>query len=276
MDADNFTNSNFISNLKLAVSYHPSISEVCRKLDINRQQFMKYLGGGAFPSQRNLRRICDFFGFDEYELLMPHDQFRNILRLRPKRENDVKLPPHVADILMQGQRSRAALLKTHGYYYMYYHAFSRPGHILRSLVLIYGWHDYTLYKRLERLKKPDSSGQPDVYKYAGIVTVAGDRMHMIDRETITRSDHTHTILYMNYRNRMSLLTGLIMGVSGSDTHEPSAARTALEYVGKAVNLKRAIAGCRVYPESSPEISAAIRSNLSGGQENAGPLKGVPF
>ena len=60
----------FRQNLALLCSYFPSISEVCRKLDINRQQFNKYLAGSAHPSRRNMRRICDFFGVSEAELLM--------------------------------------------------------------------------------------------------------------------------------------------------------------------------------------------------------------
>ena len=60
-----FTAESFIANLKLRSSFYPSIWEVCRKIGINRQQFMKYLSGAAFPSCYTLRRICDLFGVDE-------------------------------------------------------------------------------------------------------------------------------------------------------------------------------------------------------------------
>ena len=79
--------SDFVANLRFASSHHASISEVCRKLGINRPQFMKYLSGASYPSRHNLRRICDYFGVDEFEMLMPHDQFRGILRLRPGKDN---------------------------------------------------------------------------------------------------------------------------------------------------------------------------------------------
>ena len=100
MTRGDFTTDNFTANLKLAVSYYPSVSEMCRKLGINRQQFMKYLAGTSFPSRHNLRRICDFFGIDEYEALMPHDQFRNIVRLRPNQgSDDLDIPPILSSIL---------------------------------------------------------------------------------------------------------------------------------------------------------------------------------
>jgi hypothetical protein len=41
VETDDFTTSNFTANLKLAASYYPSVSQMCRKLGINRQQFMK-------------------------------------------------------------------------------------------------------------------------------------------------------------------------------------------------------------------------------------------
>tara|TARA_R110002020_G_scaffold77450_11_gene195503 strand:- start:1537 stop:1731 length:195 start_codon:yes stop_codon:yes gene_type:complete len=48
----------------LLCSYAHSITEVCEKLSINRQQFHRYLNGQSRPSHRNLRNICDFFGVD--------------------------------------------------------------------------------------------------------------------------------------------------------------------------------------------------------------------
>ena len=71
------------ANLKLACGYHRSVSDVCRKIGINRSQFMKYLSAESFPSRRNLRRICDFFGCDEVEMMMAPELFVDLIRLRP-------------------------------------------------------------------------------------------------------------------------------------------------------------------------------------------------
>lgn len=277
MSNDDFTTENFTANLKLASSYYPSISEMCRKLSINRQQFMKYLSGTSFPSRYNLRRICDFFGFDEFEILMPHDQFRNILRLRPSQtEDSVELPPGLKDLLKEAQRNRNMMTKLHGYYYEYYLSFSNPKHVLRSLTYVYGWKNYTLYKRMERLKKTGVKGPADVYRYAGIITLTGDRMHMLDQETITGAEISQKIMYVNYRNRITMLTGLMMGVSGGDAHEPSASRVVMEYIGPTSNLKKAVSACGIFPLDSPEIPGAIVSHLSGAGRFNEPLRGAIF
>lgn len=271
------TSENFKANLKLASSYYPSITEMCRQLGINRQQFMKYLSGRSFPTRFNLRKISDFFGFEEYELLMPHDQFSNILRLKPKHSGDnITLPPGVSSLLKTAKRQRSTLTKLHGYYYEYYLSFSTPGHILRSLTYIYDWKDYTLYKRIERLNREGRVGPQDLYKYAGIISMTGDRIHMIDRETLTESELTQKIMYPNYRNRVSTLTGLIIGVSGADAHEPSSSRVIMEYIGRTGNLRQAISECGIFPEGSPEIPQAIARHLTAGGRFNEPLRAAVF
>ncbi|MGO4572676.1 helix-turn-helix domain-containing protein [Microvirga sp. 2TAF3] len=256
--------SNLTANLKLLCSYHTSTSEVCRRLQINRQQFMKYLAGTAFPSRHNLRRICDFFGVDEYEILMPHEQFREIVRLRPHgQEDSLVIPPMFRNLLGQAQRQKGQLTKYLGYYYKYFYSFSSPGSILRSLVCVYTRGDYTLYKTVERLKPPGAQTTPYIFKYSGLLVHVGDRLHMIDYEAVAGHEISQTILYPSYRNRVITLIGLMIGVSGTEAHQPTAARVALEYVGRTINLRRALEGCRLYSENSTEISYQVTEYLKG-------------
>ncbi|MDP6192171.1 MAG: helix-turn-helix transcriptional regulator, partial [Paracoccaceae bacterium] len=65
----------FAKNLRLLVSYSQSIASVSRDLQISRQQFTKYLAGKNLPSVQNLRKISDYFGVEETEILMPVDDF---------------------------------------------------------------------------------------------------------------------------------------------------------------------------------------------------------
>jgi len=278
-DAVAFTTANFVNNLKLACSFFPSVSEVARKVGINRQQFMRYLSGESYPSRHNLRKLCDLFGVDEYELLMPVHQFRNLLRLKKERDDGlVKLPPLLPPLLQLVQRQRAELSKNLGYFHVYYLSASRPGSVLKSLIHIYEWQEFTLYKRIERLKTPGSKGQAELYKYSGMVGVVGDRLHLIDQETLTGSELTHTILYPSYRNRITYLTGLTVGVSGNDAHRPSASRIALEYAGNTVNLRRAIADCGLFTPEDPAVPLIVSRYLCqpGAVDGVGPLQALPL
>lgn len=255
--------SDFVANLRFASSHHASISEVCRKLGINRPQFMKYLSGASYPSRHNLRRICDYFGVDEFEMLMPHDQFRGILRLRPGKDNDApNLPWLMRDLLQSAQRQRAELSRLVGWYYVHYHSASRPGLILRSLMTIHAWREYTCYRRIERLNEVGQAQRPNVYKYSGVIVMVGDRLHLVDQETVTASELSHTILYPSYRNRVQLLTGMTMGVSGADTHHTFASPVLMEALGRVIDPRKALRNCGLFEPDSPDLSAPTRRYLS--------------
>lgn len=263
--------TDFPANLRLATSYHPSVSEVCRRLGINRQQFMKYLSGGSFPSRNTLRRICDFFGVEEFELLMPHDQFRNILRLRPRLDRDAPpIPPLLQGLLQAARRQRNELGKLLGWYYTHYHSASRPGYVLRSLTTIFLWGNYTCYKRLERVSAPDDGRRPEIYKYSGLIVLVGDRLHLLDQETVTGSELTHTVLYPSYRNRVQILTGMTIGVSGDDTHHAAASPVVMESLGRSIDMRRALKECGLYAIDSPALSTPTRKYLVQVEDAARP------
>ena len=66
----------FGQNLRELVDQKPSISHVCRELDINRTQFNRYLSGEAHPRPEILDRICTYFGCDARILLTPLAELR--------------------------------------------------------------------------------------------------------------------------------------------------------------------------------------------------------
>ena len=65
--------SMFGANLRVLAQPYPSISELARRLGINRTQFNRYLSGESFPRPDVLARICTFFKVDARVLLEPVD-----------------------------------------------------------------------------------------------------------------------------------------------------------------------------------------------------------
>ena len=49
--------SDFTKNLQVLLSPVQSVSELCRELNINRQQFARYLSGTSRPSKFNLAKL---------------------------------------------------------------------------------------------------------------------------------------------------------------------------------------------------------------------------
>lgn len=62
---------NMARNLRRLTSRIGSANAVCRDLDINRQQFEKYLKGRSLPSTTTLKKICSYFKISEEALFAP-------------------------------------------------------------------------------------------------------------------------------------------------------------------------------------------------------------
>ena len=62
--ADAASEGSLAANLRLAASFLPSVSQLCRDIGLNRQQVNKYLNGHSHPSPYNLRRIAAYLGLD--------------------------------------------------------------------------------------------------------------------------------------------------------------------------------------------------------------------
>jgi len=69
--------SMFGKNLALLSQRYPSVSELSRRLGVNRTQFNRYLAGESFPRPDILYRICNFFDVDARILLEPLDEIDN-------------------------------------------------------------------------------------------------------------------------------------------------------------------------------------------------------
>src|SRR5437762_953001 len=90
---------NLSANLRHLCAHYGSVAEVCRRAGINRQQFNKYLNGSSAPSLRNLRRISTFFGVDEYEITLAHEDF--VSSVVPKRGDPSGISGLLSQLLSQ-------------------------------------------------------------------------------------------------------------------------------------------------------------------------------
>jgi transcriptional regulator with XRE-family HTH domain len=255
----------FSKNLRLLCSYHKSVSEVARQIGMNRQQIMKYLAGSAYPSGRSMRRLCDFFGVEEYEIIMPDDQFRDIVRLKPTLPVTSGLTPPVLSALLKGASRQLAQLRSYaGYYYEFRYSFTSQRLVLKSLLQIQEHDGLMIYKSIERLRdqrRPAAvTERPldvNVFKYTGILLMIGNRIHMLDQEGLLGQELSHMILFPPYRNRISTLRGMKMGVTATAAHEPIAARVVLEKIGRSVDLRRAMMGCGLYEPKGEGVPASV-------------------
>lgn len=253
---------NFAVNLKLLCSYYRSISDVSRKLNLNRSQFNKYLTGTTRPSMHTLRKIESFFGVEEHELFMPPRQFTQILDLKPARaahRSDNAYETHVQNLQ---NLSKNGIQKYQGVYFEYYMSMTYPGHILRTLVQLTCSDSGAYYKRIERISPSHRGEKRFRCIYLGSALYLADRIYMIDYESLTNGEISQSIFFPSYKSRSTFLTGIKLGVSCDNRHSPSATRTVLEYLGDDVKLRQAIRMCGLFDSTSDEIGDEIKKQIT--------------
>ncbi len=256
----------FSQNLRLLSSYYKSIAEVCRKLPINRSQFNKYLSGSSLPSKFILRRICDFFGVEEYEIFLPHAQFTQIVQIRATPEQEGVARPYTAHIDKLQEQSQGKFDKYLGYYFEIYYSMAFPGKILRNLVQIRAEKGAIYYRRIERMRPEGADGRVIHSRYQGAALFLSDRIFMLDYETLTGNEVTQTILYPTFKSRVNKLSGLKLGVSASDRREPACTRVIYEYLGQRVDLRKALRLCGLYEAGSAMIDAQVQAQIDNSRK----------
>ncbi|RLA10653.1 MAG: hypothetical protein DRQ59_11455 [Gammaproteobacteria bacterium] len=255
------SDQNFAINLRLICGQYRSVAHVCRSLEMNRQQFNKYLSGKIYPSKHNLHRVCQFFKLSEEQLNLAPEAFAQVVAEYFQHDVD-PASSEIEKVINMLPDSAEALARYEGYYYSHFHALGFPGHLVRSLVHIYRYKNRFYSNNTEHLwDKEKSDSHRNRFKYKGMVTYLGDRIFITEVEMLAKTAICHTILFPSYRNIVDTLSGITTGVGSINSHMPKATRVEYQYLGKQVDLREALRGCGIFDLESKQIDSDIRERI---------------
>lgn len=246
-----------VANLRLLSSYGRSVADICRRARFNRQQFTKYLSGSARPSLASLRRICDFFGVEEHEILQAPESFRALVRLRPPR-----LGSHMADPIsgffnmLTDRHDPAAGQKLVGYYFLHMQDEPRAPTITRSLLRLSPAVHGLAIKGIERF--PGVPAMPPCLKYSGFAVVVDGRVHVAVHEMLARRSIWFGIHYASDFSGVTHLSGLSLGTDPQGRRDILASRKVLQFLGTSIDVKAHLRRCGLFPADSPELDPFVR------------------
>ena len=255
------SNQIFAANLRLICDQYRSVAQVCRSLEMNRQQFNKYLSGQIYPSKHNLARICKFFKLTEAQINLDTEQFRQTVSESHQGPADTagNLLEQAVDSL---PNSIEALQRYEGFYYSHFHALGFPGYLVRGLVQIYRHQNRFYTRNIEHLWKQESNDTSRRrFKYRGLALYLGDRIFITEHEVLMKNAVCHTILFPSYRNVVDTLSGITMGVGSINSHMPKATRVEFQFLGKQVDRREVLRGVGLFDLDSDLIDREILDRI---------------
>ncbi len=247
----------FSENLRSLCAEYGNVSQICRDIGLNRQQFNRYINGSSLPSAHNLRRIARHFDLTEAQLFAPPETFE--AALRRAQPNPDETPSEAFLAPYRGQQK--SLKRYLGFYHSYFCTPSWEGKIFCALVRLGEKDGLITVRSHENATSPDRSLR-QISRYEGLVTMRGNRIFVTEHERTREGSIAQTILYTAHRQQLKYLRGMTMGLAWRPYPHPYSTKTIWKRLDERVSPREAIAACGIFPEHSTRIDPTIRKFLT--------------
>jgi transcriptional regulator with XRE-family HTH domain len=263
----------FAANLRLLCGRQGSVSQVCSRIGLNRQQFNKYLSGRHMPSARNVRLIANHFGLatailfvdpEQFHALVDGNYFETFERLR--------LSPQVTGFLnVATVESKMVGDGIVGVYDRYHYSSIYARKILRSAFCIYRNGDFLSHYYIERFPSRDNPAKiAYIFKYQGFTFPIQDRIFTMDFETAQRNEMTFGIFSKVQRSSKRFMFGIASGIAANMLRQPFATRVVLHYRHPGLLTRNNIEQTTVLDMNDPDIPSEAREYLGDGPDMIKP------
>ncbi|AZO34746.1 MAG: helix-turn-helix domain-containing protein [Mesorhizobium sp.] len=247
-------------NLRLLTGYAASVSQVCRGTGVNRTQYHRYLAGQGEPSLRSLRRICDYFGVEEHEILQDPDSFRELIRLRPPQLGaSPDLFTAIQNRLTEGDETPRVAM---GYYHMVFRPDPKVDLYYRNLLRLSATPRGLIIKQIERYARPAIS-LPRRMVYEGTAFTRYGILFGQVQEKRHRRSTWFLVLSVGVFSSPSQLHGYATGCEPEGLDGILSFPVVLLHLGERPSLRSALADCGYFTADeislSPHLDNALRS-----------------
>jgi len=239
---------NLAQNLRHLCAGEKSVSQVCRELQINRQQFGKYLRGTTRPSRHNIRKISRYFGIREQLLDLPHEDF--VEEVAPDKDGDPIDP--VLDVM---RRTVSRARKLVGQYHGHFLTPSHPGKVVRTFIQITERAGLIVSEMTERVRRLET-GQPGRTRYHGIIAAQDEVFFLIERDRQFLTGFSETILWPYHRGSTRWLFGQLLAYPWRHGRSYSSP-CVWKRLRTAHSVRDGVAGCDAYPFDSRDLDPVV-------------------
>mgnify|MGYP001627821129 CR=1 FL=1 len=245
-------------NLRVLAGYGKSVADICRRAGVNRTQFNRYLTAEAAPSLQTLRRLCDFFGVEESEMLMPAGEFRRLIRLRPPVLDTGGDP--AAAFTRQLFHSQTGPAAPEGWYLSYIRPEPDREMAYGSLVQL-SWTGRATFVRIHATYPVGLANLPRRLKFEGLATLQGGKLFCFHQEAQMRRSTGCYVLSVGDFEAATTLDGVLTGTEPESGNAIISCPAVWRYLGPAPDIRAALRQCGGVALSSPQLPEAVRLAL---------------
>ena len=257
--------TNLSENLRCICAEVGSVSQICRDIGINRQQFNRYLNEGKPPSAHNMRRIARYFDVPEADFLEAPPEF---MRRHVKSRRDHQTKP--IDFLDETFRDQARLLRRYaGFYHVHFKTPSWTGMVLRSLIHVYEKDGYMMTRLRERARSRDDTVRQRS-AHLGALAMRGNRIYLVEKELLRDGSIAETILEATDRQQLRYLQGMSVSIAWRPRATPYASRVVWKRVPERTSARDALRACGAFPIQSTQIDPTVRRFLQKTEADGEP------
>ena len=255
---------NFAANLRFLCERSGSISDICRKMKINRQQFNKYMSGLHIPSMQNRRIIAKYFGLSQDVLFVEHEEFRmliegNYFHTLEALRHAARFSGFLETGLLHQRSTGDEYI---GMYDRYQYSSIYKGKILRSAFCMYRNRDFLQHYYVERFPSFDRPSKADyVFKYHGFTIPLDGRIFSVDFEVSQKNEMTFGIYAPVQRSAKNFMFGITSGIAATMLRPPYATKVAMHYRAPGMLRKEHLKRVTTLEENDSSIPVEVRQFL---------------
>lgn len=218
--------SMFGANLRQLARQQPSISELSRRLGINRTQFNRYLSGESFPRPDVLDRICRFFDVDARILLHPVETLNT--------RSDILTGDYLRDFVGAGVADIPEDIFPSGFYRFSRQSFVSDSKFVIGLVFVFRKDGSTFirgYEAKEAMRQQGLDDSARAREFRGFVTRQEDGIAaLISRRNAMTSSFNYLTRVASMEN--NYWDGYVARTVRESMNGTRAVRMVYEYMGR--------------------------------------------
>lgn len=242
-----------------------TIADVCRDLQINRQQFNKYLSGAVFPAPATLEKMALYFGIDQIALFQSREALRTSFEVRKQaRIQGLGIFSETAVIEQLGlaaTQSAASPLQE-GIYYVYYPWLFDPTQLVRSVMVIFKKEGLSYFRRYTRLQTSSSAKLRQYPRgcHEGLIFRQDRNVCLLGRNIIGHGEISlQTFAIETFRSE-NAMTGLSLVIT--PWGEYCALRTTVSYFGPRSSFREALKMAKIGPLHKEAVPTLVAQSVT--------------